>query len=194
MFNKDSGRGLIIGLLLGSVLGYFLANLASRGPAVQTTVAAPAAPAPGVPAAPTASTEVQSRIFAAQQALQADPKNTAAWISLGNDYFDSGKPQQSVDAYAKALELDPNNPDVLTDQGVMYRDLKAFDKAIANWEKAQKINPKHVQSLYNLGVVYSHDMKQPDKARKAWSRLIEIAPDSPQAAQAKEGLAALGAK
>jgi cytochrome c-type biogenesis protein CcmH/NrfG len=187
MFNRDAARGLIVGLLLGTVLGYFLSRLTVGSPAVATTIAAP------LPQAPGASMEAQSRIFAAQQAVQSDPKNTGAWIALGNDYFDSGKPQQAVDAYAKALELDPDNPDVLTDQGVMYRDLKAFDKAIANWEKAQKVNPKHIQSLYNLGVVYAHDMKQPGKAQKAWKKVIELAPSSPQAAQAKDGLASLGA-
>lgn len=191
MFNRDGMRGLIVGLLLGAVLGFLLANLASRGSAVSTAVAAaPAATTPAPAAAP--SLEIQSRIFATEQMVQKDPNNTEAWIALGNDYFDDHKPQQAVDAYAKALALKPDNADVLTDQGVMYRDLKAYDKAIANFEKAQKINPKHVQSLYNIGVVYANDLKLPDKARKAWTKVIELAPGSPQAAQAQEGLAKLG--
>ena len=190
MFNRDGVRGLIVGLLLGAVVGFFLANLVSRGSAVSTAVVAPAGTAPAPAAAP--SQEIQSRIFATEQMVQKDPNNTEAWIALGNDYFDDHKPQQAVDAYAKALALKPDNADVLTDQGVMYRDLKAYDKAIANFEKAQKINPKHVQSLYNIGVVYANDLKLPDKARKAWAKVIELAPGSPQAAQAQEGLGKLG--
>ena len=191
MVNRDGVRGLIVGLLLGSVLGFFLANLSSRRSAVSATVVAPAGTAPAPAATP--SLEIQSRIFATEQILLKDPKNVNAWIALGNDYFDDHKHQQSVDAYAKALALNPDNPDVLTDQGVMYRELKAFDKAIANWEKAQKINPKHIQSLYNLGVVYANDLKQPDKARKAWTQVILLAPGSPSALQAQEGLTNLGA-
>lgn len=66
-----------------------------------------------------------------------------------------------------------------------------YDKAIATFEKASKLDPKHVQSLFNLGIVYSQDLKQNDKAIKAWNRVIEIAPTSPQAAQARVGIAEL---
>jgi tetratricopeptide (TPR) repeat protein len=188
MFNRDGLRGLIVGLILGSVLGFFLANRPSGNSATVMTVA------PQVPAAAPAVSELQSRLFADEQATGKDPNNPQAWTALGNDYFDDHQPQKAVDAYAKSLALDPNNPDVLTDQGVMYRELKAYDKAIANWEKAQKINPKHLQSLYNMGIVYAGDLMAPDKARKACKRLIELAPNSQQAAEARVELAKLDAK
>jgi tetratricopeptide (TPR) repeat protein len=189
VFNRDGARGLIVGLLLGTVLGFFLANLSSRGLSAPAPLIAPVAQAPADPAL-----ESQARIFAAEQEVLKDPKNTNAWIALGNDYFDAHKPQQAVEAYSKALALNPDNADVLTDQGVMYRELKAFDKAITNWEKAQRINPKHVQSLYNMGVVYANDLGKPDQARKAWTKVIELAPGTPQATQAQDGLKQLGAK
>ena len=138
MFNRDGVRGLLVGLLLGSVLGFFLANLSSRNATVATVAIVPAATTP----APAPALELQSRLFAAEQEALKDPKRTGAWIALGNGYFDAHKPQQAVEAYAKALTLNPANADVLTDQGVMYRELKAYDKAIANWEQAQ-INYRH---------------------------------------------------
>ena len=129
--------------------------------------------------------------MAAEQIVRQDPKNVGAWIQLGNDYFDTQQRQRAIDAYARALELQPNNPDVITDQGVMYRELGAHDKAIANFKKANELDPKHIQSLYNLGVVYAHDLKDADKAAQAWRRVIDVAPGSPQAAQALQGLAEL---
>ena len=75
----------------------------------------------------------------------------------------------------------------------MYRQLMAYDKAIANFEKSSKLDPKHTQSLFNMGVVYSQDLKQDDKAIKAWKRIIEIAPASPQAEQARAAIAELSA-
>ena len=143
------------------------------------------------PPSPATASEYQQRILAAEQTVQQDPKNVRAWIQLGNDYFDTKQPQRAIDAYAKALELQPNNPDVLTDQGVMYRDIGAFEKAIANFNKASELDPKHVQSLYNLGVVYAHDLKDSTKAAQAWRRVIDVAPGSPQAQQALQGLAEL---
>ncbi len=144
-----------------------------------------------MPPPPVAAGDAQQRILAAEQIVQQDPKNVRAWIQLGNDYFDTKQPRRAIDAYAKALELQPNNPDVLTDQGVMYRDVGAFDKAIANFRKASELDPKHVQSLYNLGVVYANDLKDRAKAAQAWHRVIEVAPGTPQAQQALQGLAEL---
>ena len=149
---------------------------------------APSAPTGPIQAPPPAPGDVQRRIAAEEQILAQDPRNVRAWIDLGNDYFDTQQRQKAIDAYGKALELQPANPDVLTDQGVMYRDLGAYDKAIVNFKKANEIDPKHLQSAFNLGVVYAHDLKDTAKAIQAWHRIIEIAPGSPQATQARQAI------
>jgi cytochrome c-type biogenesis protein CcmH/NrfG len=138
-----------------------------------------------------ANFETQQRIAIAEQLVQREPNNVQAWIQLGNDYFDTRQAQKSVDAYAKALALQPNSPDVLTDQGVMYRDLGQFDKAIANFEKAQQLDPRHVQSLYNLGIVWAYDKKDASKATRYFGKVIEMAPGSQQAVQARQHLASM---
>ena len=129
-----------------------------------------------------------------QQIVARDPKNVQAWIQLGNDYFDLHRPQEAVDAYGKALALEPNNPDVLTDQGVMYRELKQFDKALANFKKASQVKPDHVQSLFNIGVVYESDLKDSAKALQAWEKVVQVAPASPQAADARRAIADIKAR
>jgi hypothetical protein len=103
--------------------------------------------APGVPPG------VEQRIAIAKQLVAQNPKDVQAWISLGNDYFDSHQAQAAIDAYTNALAIDPKNPDVLTDQGVMYRELGQYDKAVANFLKANQLAPAHMQSLFNAGVV-----------------------------------------
>lgn len=126
----------------------------------------------GAPGVPGGGAGVEQRIAIAKQLVAQNPKDVQAWISLGNDYFDSRQLQAAVDAYAKALELDPKNPDVLTDQGVMYRDLGQYDKALANFLKANQIAPMHMQSLMNAGVVYAYDLKDPKRAEEAWLKVI----------------------
>ena len=59
------------------------------------------------PNVPGGGAGVEQRIAIARQLVAQNPKDVQAWISLGNDYFDSKQPQAAVDAYAKALELDP---------------------------------------------------------------------------------------
>ena len=185
--NRNLLSGLAIGVFAGFLGGYFVG--AGRG----NDEAPPVAAAPAgvtMPPGPDPMV-VTGRIQANQKVVAADPKNEQAWVALGNDYFDLHQAQNAVDAYAKALALVPGNPDVLTDQGVMYRQLGSFDKAVADFKQAGKLNPRHLQSFFNLGIVYSQDLKDNDAAAKAWSKVIEIAPDSPQAAQARQFIAGL---
>ena len=189
--NRNLISGLAIGVFAGFLGGYFVGSSRANDEAPAVAAAPAPAPAPAMPPRPNPM-ELQQRIASNQQVVAADPRNEGAWIALGNDYFDTHQAQNAVDAYAKALALEPGNPDVLTDQGIMYRELKVFDKAVAAFKQANKLNPKHLQSLYNLGVVESEDLKDLDAARKAWNRILELDPASPQAAQAKAGLAGLG--
>jgi len=193
--NRNLLSGLAIGIFAGFLAGYFVGAGHSNDDAPAIAAAAPAPPAGGAPMMPPKPNpmEYQERIAANQKIVEADPKNEQAWVAIGNDYFDLQQAQSAVDAYAKALALVPNNPDVLTDQGVMYRQLGATDKAIANFKQAGKLNPRHVQSYFNLGIIYSQDKKDNDSALKAWNKVIEIDPASPQANQARQFMAALQA-
>jgi tetratricopeptide (TPR) repeat protein len=141
----------------------------------------PIAPPPLSPAA-------EKRIGVLQTLVARDPTDVKSWIALGNEYFDSQQREKAIAAYDKALQLQPNNPDVLTDQGVMYRELSQFDKAVANFKKANSVNPKHLQSLLDLGVVYGRDLKDYDNAMEAFNKIIQIAPDSAEAAHAREAI------
>ena len=186
--------GFAAGLLAGYV--FFSGGSHEAAPIVAApTNAAPIMPAPSLaatmPGATLPNAEAQARITRIEAAVLADPKNFGAWFALGNEYFDTHQHQKSVDAYAKGLALHPNEPNVLTDQGVMYRDLGQFDKALANFQKANKLDPSHVQSLINIGVVYSTNLNKPAEAAKAWNKVIAIAPNSEQAAQARQMLSQL---
>ena len=148
----------------------------------------PSMPPGGMPGAPQG---VEQRITIAKQLVAQNPKDVQAWISLGNDYFDSRQFQPAVDAYANALALDPKNADVLTDQGVMYRELGQYDKALANFLKANEVAPTHMQSLFNAGVVYAYDKKDAKKAEETWLKVIANDKSGRFAAQAGQAIAEL---
>lgn len=205
--NRNIMFALVGGLAAGLLVGYLAFSGGSREAApivAAPTNAAPILPAPslggGLPGGATGalpaspglpSAEVQARIARIEAAVLADPKNHDAWAALGNEYFDSHQPQKAVTAYSRALALKPNDPNVLTDQGVMYRDLGQFDKALANFQQANKLDPNHLQSLINIGVVYSSNLDKPTEAAKAWNKIIATAPNSEQAAQARQMLSQL---
>jgi hypothetical protein len=145
----------------------------------------------GAPNVPGGGAGVDQRIAIAKQLVAQNPKDVQAWISLGNDYFDSKQQQAAIDAYGKALELNPKNPDVLTDQGVMYRDLGQYDKALANFQKANQIDPNHMQSLMNIGVVYAYDLKDSKRAEETWLKVIAADKSGRFAGQAGAAIAEL---
>jgi lipoprotein NlpI len=145
----------------------------------------------GAPSVPGGGAGAEQRIAIAKQLVAQNPKDVQAWISLGNDYFDSKQQQAAIDAYGKALELDPKNPDVLTDQGVMYRDLGQYDKALANFLKANQIAPTHMQSLFNAGIVYAYDLKDSKRAEETWLKVIANDRSGHFAAQAGTAIADL---
>jgi Tfp pilus assembly protein PilF len=175
--NKESTLIAVVALVVGLLGGYLVFSISNAGKVSQSN--------PPIQAGVGSPTDYTQRIAQAEKVVAQDPKNLNAWISLGNDYFDTEQSQKAINAYGKALEIEPNNPNVLTDQGVMFKKIGWYDKALANFEKASKIDPKHLQSLYNAGIVYSVDMKQPEKAIPYWNRYLKLDSNSPTANQIK---------
>ncbi|MBW4056718.1 MAG: tetratricopeptide repeat protein [Proteobacteria bacterium] len=175
--NKDSILITVVALIVGVLGGYLIFSISTAGKAGQTDGAASAVIGSPI--------DYSRRIAQAEKIVAQDPKNFNAWVSLGNDYFDTEQVQKSINAYGKALEIQPNNPNVLTDQGVMFRKVGWYDKALANFENANKIEPNHLQSLYNAGLVYAVDLKQPEKAAHYWQRYLQLDSSSQTALQIK---------
>ncbi|MBK5275203.1 MAG: tetratricopeptide repeat protein [Desulfuromonadales bacterium] len=174
---KESILIAVVALIVGALGGFLIFSMSTAGKSQQS--------AASIPAGSGSPTDYVSRIAEAEKIVAQDPKNLNAWLSLGNDYFDTEQAQKAINAYNKVLELQPNNPNVLTDQGVMYRRVGWYDKALANFEKAQQLDPRHLQSLYNMGILYSVDMKQPEKAIPIWKKYLQMDPNSPTAMQIK---------
>jgi tetratricopeptide (TPR) repeat protein len=174
---KESILICVVSLVVGFLLGFLIGSSSNVGKSVPATAS--------IPSGAGSPTDYSARIAEAEKIVAQDPKNLNAWLSLGNDYFDTEQAQKAIHAYGKALEIEPNNPNVLTDQGVMYRKVGWYDKALVNFEKAQKIDPKHLQSLFNSGVVYAVDLKDHVKARPYWKKILEIDPNSATAMQVK---------
>jgi tetratricopeptide (TPR) repeat protein len=117
------------------------------------------------------------RMLALEREVENNPKNLAAWLELGNLYFDTGKFQDAIQAYSKYLDLNPNNANVWTDLGVMYRRNGNPNEAISSFEKAIQMDPRHEQARFNKGIVLFYDLGNRDAALQAWQELIQINPN-----------------
>jgi cytochrome c-type biogenesis protein CcmH/NrfG len=172
------GAGFIAGLVVGVVIMNFSGpSGGSGGSSAPAPITGGQMPQPQGPD----RIKLSRDIAQLEEIVKKDPNNYQAWVQIGNDYYDLGEAQKSVDAYGRALAIKGDDPNVLTDMGVMYRQLKDFPKAVAAFRKAAAASPTHPQSRMNLGVVLMHDMNDKAGAIAAWEDYLRVAPNDPNA-------------
>jgi cytochrome c-type biogenesis protein CcmH/NrfG len=169
---------LVVGFIGGATVGILWMTKGSQRAMIaqkpqRVPPGAPEATAPGP-----SPVEAASKIQTLKDIVKKDPKNLAAWVELGNLYFDTNQPKESIEAYRQYLAVKSDNPDVRTDMGIMHRKLGEFDKAIEEFKKAAQSDPKHVNSRYNLGLVLLHDKGDMKGAVKAWEDYLKVDPNS----------------
>ncbi len=181
--------GVFFGVLVGWIIG-----------AQQAAGVAPAAAAQAAPASSTAGSSAQApppfdEARAAQLKATADrsPSDAETRVQLGNLYFDAERYDDAVRWYEAALKVDPKNVNASTDLGIAYYYSNQPDRALAQFDKSLELDPKHSKTLLNIGIVRAFGKQDLDGAEKAWQRVLEVAPDSPEAAVAKKGLDGLRA-
>ena len=176
---------VVIAFLVGFISGATVAILkGTKGTEKTAVVQKPQLPPAGAPApAPPGidSIEAASKIQTLKEIVKKDPKNLAAWVELGNLYFDTNQPKEAIEAYSQYLVSKPDNPDVRTDMGIMFRNLGQFDRAIEEFRKAAQSDPKHANSRYNIGLVLLHDKQDIKGAVKAWEEYLKVDPNSERA-------------
>ncbi len=159
--------------LLALAVGFFGGVMFSvfKSGTVETPARQAAAPPPE-----TADSGSAGMIAALEKETRSNPANAAAWVELGNSYFDTNQYEKSIAAYRKFLEIKPNTASVWTDLGIMYRRSGKPQKALEAFDKAIEIDPKNEAARLNKGIVYLHDLKDFDGAIKAWEELLAINP------------------
>lgn len=168
--------GLFVGSLLPGMTGHNLSGSSSI-PSTASEAGQPASASQAV-SKDDAATRLASHILEFEEAVRKNPNDVAAWVQLGNLYFDSGKAPQSINAYERALLLRPDDANVLTDLGVMYREVGKYELAVQAFRNASKVDPKHQNALFNRGVVLFFDLKRKEEGRKVWQELLVLNPQA----------------
>jgi tetratricopeptide (TPR) repeat protein len=180
----------LAGVFLGLVAGWLIG---SQQPGRKASSATPPAPpvaqeAPGRPAALDAA-----EVARYQSLAERDPSNATPRIQLGNLYFDAERYAEAIAWYERALELDPTNADVSTDLGVSYYYTNQPDRALAQFKRSLAIDPKHTKTMLNEGIVLAFGKQDLEGASRAWQRVVELAPNTPEGQAARRALESLKA-
>jgi cytochrome c-type biogenesis protein CcmH/NrfG len=176
--------GIFFGLLVGWIIGSQQATSVATAPA-----AAPQAQA--APAAQTPPPFDESAAAALKVTAERNPSDVETRVQLGNMYFDGERYPEAVKWYQAALKVNPKHVNASTDLGIAYYYSNQPDRALAQFDRSLAIDPKHSKTLLNLGIVRAFAKQDLVGAGKAWQQLLDVAPDSPEAALAKRGLEGL---
>lgn len=180
----------IAGTLFGIIVGWVLGTQQARSAA---PVAAPVAQqaAPTSAAAPPPPALDESRVQSMRAVAEQNPKDPEPRVQLGNMYFDAERFNDAITWYEAAMALNPRDPNVSTDLGVAFYYTNQPDRAIAQFEHSLSVDANHTKTLLNMGIVKAFGKQDLAGAEKAWQRVVELAPQSPEgqaAAKALQGL------
>lgn len=140
-------------------------------------------------------------INAYQQAIAAKPDSAGYHNNLGNLLARTGKIDDAKNAYTKSAELDPANAALAwRNFGISLYQAGRMAEAIEPLQKATQLDPKNPQGWYLLGTCMVADPSiykqvgdkievtpKPGTA-EAFQKAIELDPNGPIGAQAKQGL------
>jgi tetratricopeptide (TPR) repeat protein len=178
--------GIFFGLLVGWIIG--TQQPARAGAPVAAATAQAAAPAPQAP-----PPFDESRAAALRVTAERNPADAGTRVQLGDLYFDAERYEDARKWYESALKVDPKNVNASTDLGIAYYYSNQPDRALEQFEQSLAIDPKHAKTLLNIGIVRAFGKQDLDGAEKAWQRVLDVAPNSQEAAVAKRGLDGLRA-
>ena len=179
--------GAVFGLIAGWVIGTQQATL--RTPA--TAPAQTSAPQGGQGSGTRAALLDEAQVNALTSVASRESTNAQPRVQLGNLYFDAERYDEAIKWYTEAIKLAPNDVNVSTDLGVCYYYTNQPDKALEQFDRSLKLDPNHAKTLLNVGIVRAFGKQDLDGATQAWEKVIQLAPNSPEAQAAKRALETL---
>ncbi|HEX5069608.1 MAG TPA: tetratricopeptide repeat protein [Vicinamibacterales bacterium] len=177
--------GTVFGLLLGWIIGSQQGPVRPAAPA--TTSAGAGSSTPAVPGEQARPIDLQRAADLEKQA-RAQPSDVVSRVQLGNLYQDGQRPDLAIPWYEAAYKLNPRDVNVSTDLAVCYYYTEQPDKALAQIDKSLAIDPRHPPTLLNQGIIRAWGKQDLQGALESWQKVVQVAPGSPEAARAKEGI------
>jgi tetratricopeptide (TPR) repeat protein len=122
-----------------------------------------------------------------QKVLDADPGNTVVRGIMAQAALEGGMLDRGMELLKGLDEATVKNPDVFFNIGVGFRNKDKPDAAISYFSKAIAVDPAYVDGYFQRGLTYFGLQKLPE-AKADFQKVVDLAPDSPQAAAAKKVL------
>ena len=103
-----------------------------------------------------------------------DPKDPAAWYTLGRYYMQRLNYSKAYEAYQQAVYRDSRNSNFWCSIGVLYWEINQFRDALDAYTRAIRLNPYIPEIWFNLGTLYEACNNQIQDAIDAYNRAWEL--------------------
>ena len=122
-----------------------------------------------------------------KKSVAIDPYNTDAYNNLGIVYREEGKFDKSIEVFEKALQDRAYRAPERIHLNLGYTYLARGDApaAVPHFEKAVTLNAKYLLGYLGLGKAYQKAGRA-DLAQKTLRKVVDLGPDSPEAAEARQ--------
>jgi cytochrome c-type biogenesis protein CcmH/NrfG len=134
-----------------------------------------------------------ARLAELQTCVASNPENLQCNLDLAALYYEAGHYPQAQVNYERAIKLDPQNVGALVKLAGAYIYQQKFPQAVATLQDAAAIQPASPEIHLLLGLSLSKlDPPRIDDAAAEWRKVIELAPGTSLAAQARQYLIEAG--
>lgn len=123
-----------------------------------------------------------------EAALARDQTRARSWNFVGGAHFARGDFARALEEFRRALALDPRDVRACNNFGTALDRLGDFAGARRAYEQAVLIDPSYPLTQRNLGILESRSPGNPESARRAWRRYLELAPDGAYADEVRRAL------
>lgn len=98
------------------------------------------------------------------------------WFTKGNLLLNSGKYDESIEAYNKSIELNQEVAAAWKQKGNAFLNLTKYNESLKCYNKAIKLDPKYVAAWYNKGIAL-YDLGKYEEAIQAYDEAIRLEPN-----------------
>jgi tetratricopeptide (TPR) repeat protein len=112
-----------------------------------------------------------------KHSLKLDPKNSVAWLNLGQAMSEKGAHDLAILAFKQAVGWAPGNADAWFNLGSEMRKLERFEEAAAACHKALVCDPFCASAHHNLGWIYARQ-KDLTAALRHYGAAQKLAPSA----------------
>jgi RNA polymerase subunit RPABC4/transcription elongation factor Spt4 len=107
--------------------------------------------------------------------------------AAGVQAYEAGDHHEAARLFQEAVDADPENASYHTNLGVAYGELGDDLQAFTAYRRAVELEPREVSAYLNMGYLYN-ERERAAEAREMWEKVIQVAPDSDEAKEARENL------